>query len=370
MTQIKTGWIKTRFLKSGMEIATFGKDGLSWQRIKSVKRVRLEKVYDLQIANTHNFVGNGIVAHNTYINSASTTANVKGLEIAQSGAISGTGYGLYATKTGASTTNVGGYFSASGATNNYGLIVENGNVGIGTVGPTSKLGVLGNLAVGGTYGALAAPTSGAIIEGNVGVGTTNPLANLHVVGECVVGNTLLPIKRKKKNKLGVRSYGLGGGDGDDSEFDNLLIPIKDVLPGDLVASLDEEKGTIVYKPIRKLLNKGWQKVVKITTKSGRVIETTLNHPYLTQKTGWKKVFQLTVGAKIAITEKPIWQPTFAFIDASNLMYAANRVGWKMDFEKLASYLKYRFGVDRLLFFGGVDSANKKQAINSEAVFKI
>ncbi|MFA6096177.1 MAG: tail fiber domain-containing protein [Candidatus Paceibacterota bacterium] len=71
--------------------------------------------------------------------SSSTTDLNKALNISQSGATVGIDYGLYAVNTGAGTTNVGGYFSASGATNNYGLIVENGNVGIGTATPTSLL---------------------------------------------------------------------------------------------------------------------------------------------------------------------------------------------------------------------------------------
>jgi len=46
------------------------------------------------------------------------------------------------TATGATSTNIGGYFSATGATNNYGLIVASGNVGIGTSAPSSQLHVL------------------------------------------------------------------------------------------------------------------------------------------------------------------------------------------------------------------------------------
>jgi hypothetical protein len=55
------------------------------------------------------------------------------------------------------------------------LIVEaDSKVGIGTIVPLSKIGVLGNASIGATYGAIAAPTSGLIIEGNVGIGTTTP----------------------------------------------------------------------------------------------------------------------------------------------------------------------------------------------------
>jgi hypothetical protein len=67
----------------------------------------------------------------------STTASSVGIFSSHTGAITGTGFGLWSQKTGASTTNVGGYFSASGATNNYGLIVPSGggNIGFGTTTP-------------------------------------------------------------------------------------------------------------------------------------------------------------------------------------------------------------------------------------------
>jgi hypothetical protein len=85
----------------------------------------------------------------------------------------------------------------------------NGNVGIGTTAPLSKLGVLGNLSVGATYGAIAAPTSGAIIEGNVGIGISAP-SSAHKVSIADIGTNNGGVSMNI-NKTGVvigASYGI------------------------------------------------------------------------------------------------------------------------------------------------------------------
>ncbi len=58
-----------------------------------------------------------------------------------------------------------------------------GNVGIGNSAPLSTLGLTGNASIGATYGVIAAPTSGLIVEGNVGIGTTSVSETLHLKSE-------------------------------------------------------------------------------------------------------------------------------------------------------------------------------------------
>jgi hypothetical protein len=93
--------------------------------------------------------------------SSSTAGGASGasylLRLSRSGTndnASHTAYGLYSsvTNTGTTSTNVGGYFSASGATNNYGLIVANGNAGIGTTTPSAKFHVYESTVLGGNLG--------------------------------------------------------------------------------------------------------------------------------------------------------------------------------------------------------------------------
>lgn len=56
-------WTKVKDLQPGQSIRTI--DG--WEKIKSIELLPPEQVYDISISNTHNFVGNGIVAHNTSV---------------------------------------------------------------------------------------------------------------------------------------------------------------------------------------------------------------------------------------------------------------------------------------------------------------
>ena len=71
---------------------------------------------------------------NTILNIASTGANASGSQTTYGQRISN-------TKTGTASTNIAMQLDASGGTNNYGLLVNTGNVGIGTASPLSLLHV-------------------------------------------------------------------------------------------------------------------------------------------------------------------------------------------------------------------------------------
>ncbi len=61
---------------------------------------------------------------------------------------------------------------------------NDGNLGIGTTTPQSKVAVNGNLSIGDSYAGINAPANGLIVEGKVGIGTSavNSLALLQLKG--------------------------------------------------------------------------------------------------------------------------------------------------------------------------------------------
>ena len=60
-------WVKVKNVRPGMEIAVV-KGGIAvWDRIAKIEILPEEQVYDIEVEGTHNFVGNGIVAHNTAV---------------------------------------------------------------------------------------------------------------------------------------------------------------------------------------------------------------------------------------------------------------------------------------------------------------
>lgn len=52
--------------------------------------------------------------------------------------------------------------------------------------------------------------------------------------------------------------------------------------------------------------------------------------------------------------------TYAFIDASNIIYGTRDEGWKVDFRKLYKYLTERYKCKTIYYFAGEDKNNVKQ----------
>ncbi len=118
-----------------------------------------------------------------------TNGSNAGINVSVSGANANatvTRYGVYSsvTSTGSTSTNVGGYFNASGATNNYALVVNSGSVGIDTVTPVAPLDVHGHVANSGSAASLGACGTSPTMAGNDTRGTVT--MGTGTVTSCVV----------------------------------------------------------------------------------------------------------------------------------------------------------------------------------------
>jgi uncharacterized LabA/DUF88 family protein len=62
---------------------------------------------------------------------------------------------------------------------------------------------------------------------------------------------------------------------------------------------------------------------------------------------------------------------YAFIDASNLFYGGEKsLGWKIDYEKLIEYLKEKYAVSKVFYFGGVELHDFRYGYQSEETVPI
>ena len=143
----REGWYKVSDLVVGAEIAVLG-DGsqtqpqhLHWDEIVSITPVGREQVYDIEVEGTHNFVGNDIFAHNTYLLRADPSTNI---------------------------------------------VSMGGPVGVGTTTPTAALSVQGISGIGDLFN-IASSTGESVFyvnsSGSVGIGTIIPNHTLTVAGD-------------------------------------------------------------------------------------------------------------------------------------------------------------------------------------------
>jgi hypothetical protein len=150
------------------------------------------------------YTTNSISAGGSGLGKLSVTSSgyARGIDISNSNNNSGTSYGAFISKTGADVNGVGIYATATGATNNYAAIFDQGNVGIGTVTPSAKFQVNnpvngsvfqvdtnGNVGIGTTLTTTAALS---VMNGNVGIGTWKPEGKIVVMGGNAGIGTLTP----------------------------------------------------------------------------------------------------------------------------------------------------------------------------------
>ena len=213
MESKKAVWTKVIYLKPGDEIAVQNGETIAWQKITSIEYAGEEQVWDIEVENTHNFVANGIIAHNTYISGMSASGRrvrVGLLDLGQS--VTAASAGTYYTAK-LNNSYTGTMASATPVTSIYGLY-NRPNIGIGGTSPqlnslfvdyiSANVGIGTTSVVSNLYNLyIAAPTTNdgssvtnsyALVTeanaGNVGIGTTGPGYKLQVIGDGNVSTSL------------------------------------------------------------------------------------------------------------------------------------------------------------------------------------
>ena len=200
---IKEGsWTKVVYLKEGMEIAVSDKGGNEavWDKISKIEVLPEEQVYDIEVDGTHNFIGNDIVAHNTYIGGSASAAN---LIVSNSSVLGTVSSGTWnATSIGTQYGGTGQNFSASsGLMNLYS--------GTASAIATSSLGLLTTNIAEGTN----LYWTNDRFDNRLSATTTLPnittLANLATVGTITSGTWNGTTIAVNKGGTGLTSFGQG-----------------------------------------------------------------------------------------------------------------------------------------------------------------
>ena len=80
--------------------------------------------------------------------------------------------------------------------------------------------------------------------------------------------------------------------------ENGLIPIEEIQIGDYVYTYDEKYNEIVLKEVVNTMRKEVEKIISIKINKDVIIETTENHPFYVENTGWVEAKQLREGDKL------------------------------------------------------------------------
>ena len=176
----------------------------------------------MTIANAGNVgIGTTTPTSKLHIEEPSTASGSAGINVQKTGTVvsSGNSYGVLSQTTGASTTNYGGFFTASGGTNNYGLVVSAGNVGIGTTAPaydlqigiTSATVALGGAPTTNSSGRLKFINSNTVTNWQISTNDSTSGA-FEIMPSTVLGGSTFTTPAMKISSVGAVTIGnLGSG---------------------------------------------------------------------------------------------------------------------------------------------------------------
>jgi hypothetical protein len=174
----------------------------------------------MTIANAGNVgIGTTSPTSKLHIEEPTTVSGSAGINVQKTGTITGNSYGVLSQTTGTATTNYGGFFTASGATNNYGLVVSAGNVGIGTTAPaydlqigiTSATVALGGAPTTNSSGRLKFINSNTVTNWQISTNDSTSGA-FEIMPSTVLGGSIFTTPAMKISSVGAVTIGnLGSG---------------------------------------------------------------------------------------------------------------------------------------------------------------